>query len=245
MLRRAPPHVRFVHGAAHLLTAGRVVLAAAAIDAALADQVSRAAALITLSAVLDGLDGKVARWLNASGPFGALFDYFCDYLAFVVAPWMLTRTLLGGDRPVFADVVLTLPLVTGAIRYARSSLIVTSHTEEVRDLPGLATVFFAFVSVVAVFLDASSRLSPEQFSLCLLTMTALFSALMVAPIQYPKLSSFRGVPTAVLLLLTTMPMFGTTAIALAALIIGSLYVLVGPLLTQGGRTAHLARERPS
>jgi CDP-diacylglycerol--serine O-phosphatidyltransferase len=244
MLRRAAPHVGFVSGVAHLLTAARVVLAAAAVDAALAGDVTRAAALITLSAVLDGLDGKVARWLNASGPFGALFDYFCDYLAFLVAPWMLTRTLLGPDRPVFADVVLTLPLLTGAIRYARSSVIVTSRVEEVRELPGLATVFFAFVSVVAVFLDAPSRLSPEQLAVCLLVMTALFSALMIAPIQYPKLSSFPGVPTAVLLLLTTMPVFGTTAIALAALIIGSLYVLVGPLLTHGGRAAHLAGERP-
>ena len=68
---------------------------------------------------------------------------------------------------------------------------------------------------------------------------------MVAPIHYPKLSSFRGVPSAVLVLLTTMPLFGTTAIALAALIIVSLYVLVGPLLTHGGRTTHLAGERPS
>jgi CDP-diacylglycerol--serine O-phosphatidyltransferase len=244
MLRQAAPHVSVVYGVAHLLTAARVVLAAAAVDAALTGYVTRAAALITLSAVLDGLDGKVARWLNASGPFGALFDYFCDYLAFLVAPWVLTRTLLGPDRPVFADVVLTLPLLTGAIRYARSSLIVTSRVEEVRELPGLATVFFAFVSVVAVFLDARSRLSPDQFSAVLLIMTALFSVLMVAPIQYPKLSSFRGVPTAVLLLLTTMPVFGTTGIALAALIIGSLYVLVGPLLTHGGRAAHLAGERP-
>src|SRR5688500_13504753 len=121
MVRRVAPHLRFVYGAAHLLTAARVVLAAAAVDAALTDHISRAAALITLSAVLDGLDGKVARWLNASGPFGALFDYFCDYLAFVMAPWVLTRTLLGPHRPMLADVVLTLPLLTGAIRYARSS----------------------------------------------------------------------------------------------------------------------------
>ncbi len=42
-----------------------------------------AATFITLGAVTDGLDGWAARRLGVSSPFGALFDYFCDYLCFV------------------------------------------------------------------------------------------------------------------------------------------------------------------
>jgi len=225
-------------GLPHLLTASRVAMGAVALNAALDGHFIRAAAFITASAVVDGLDGKLARWLNASSPFGGLFDYFCDYLCFLVAPWALTRGLLGPDRAPIADVVLVLPLVTGAIRYARNSLLVTSQRDEVRQLPGLGTVFFAFVSVLAVFLDAPARLSPDQLEVTLLTMTALLSALMVAPIEYPKLTNFRGASPAVLILLTAMPILGTRAIALAALVLGWSYVVLGPVWTRGHGAAH-------
>jgi phosphatidylserine synthase len=220
-------------GLPHLLTASRVVMGAVAMNAALDGHFTRAAAFITASAVIDGLDGKLARWLNVSSPFGGVFDYFCDYLCFLVAPWALTRGLLGPERAPIADAVLILPLVTGAIRYARNSLLVTSQIDEVRQLPGLGTVFFAFVSVLAVFLDAPARLSPDQLEVTLLTMTAVLSLLMVAPVEYPKLTNFRGASPAVLVLLTAMPILGTTVIAVAALVIGWSYIVLGPVWTRG------------
>jgi CDP-diacylglycerol--serine O-phosphatidyltransferase len=228
-------------GLPHLLTASRVVVGALALDAASEGQFRNAAGLITLAAVIDGLDGKLARWLDASSPFGGVFDYFCDYLCFLVAPWALTRGLLGPDRGALADILLMLPLVTGAIRYARNSLLVTSQREEVRQLPGLGTVFFAFVGVVAVFLDAPLRLTASQLSVALLATTVLFSALMVAPIEYPKLSNFRGASPAVLVLLALMPLVGTAGIALAALVIGSAYVAFGPLARNAAQGARRAR----
>jgi CDP-diacylglycerol--serine O-phosphatidyltransferase len=239
----APRDAAAVAGLAHLLTASRVVIGAVALSSALEGQFTRAAALITAAAVVDGLDGKLARWLNASSPFGGVFDYFCDYLCFVVAPWALTRGLLGPDRAPFADALLVLPLVTGAIRYARNSLLVTSQADEVRQLPGLGTVFFAFVSVVAVFLDAPLRLPPDKLSAALLTLTVLFSLLMVAPIEYPKLSNFRGASPAVLVLLAAMPIVGTTVIACAALAIGSSYVVLGPVLARWHGARDLADAR--
>jgi phosphatidylserine synthase len=217
------------HSWADLLTAIRAILGALALGAALDGRLGRAAALITISAVIDGLDGALARRLGTSSPFGGLFDYFCDYLCFLVAPWALTRGLLGPERGLLADVILVLPLLTGAVRYARNSLVVIGHRDEVRRLPGLATVFFTFVSVVAVFLDAPSYLSAAQLSVTLLGLTAAFSVLMIAPIDYPKLSSVRGALPAVLLLLALMPMLGTQAIAAAALVIGSSYVLLAPI----------------
>ena len=136
--------------AANAVTIVRVPLGAAALLASLDGRLTAAATLITVCAVLDGVDGKVARWLAATSPFGALFDYFCDYLCFIVAPWALTRAVVGANGGA-ADAILIVPLVTGAARYARSGVIVTSRNEEVQDLPGLATMFFAFVGVVAVF----------------------------------------------------------------------------------------------
>ena len=70
-----------------LLTATRVVLGTYALMAALDGHLYVAATLISLGAVTDGLDGLAARWLNAASSFGALFDYFADYLCYVIAPY--------------------------------------------------------------------------------------------------------------------------------------------------------------
>lgn len=45
-----------------------------------------AAALIVMAAVIDGLDGRLARLLKATSRFGAEFDSLSDFLCFGVAP---------------------------------------------------------------------------------------------------------------------------------------------------------------
>jgi CDP-diacylglycerol---serine O-phosphatidyltransferase len=215
--------------AAHAVTVVRVGLGAAAVAAALDGRLTAAATLITVCAVLDGVDGKVARWFSTASPFGALFDYFCDYLCFVVAPWSLTRVLVQANGD-FADALLVVPLVTGAARYARSSVIVAARDQEARDLPGLATMFFAFVSVLAVFLDVRAVLAPSAAAAVVLGLSVVMSILMIVPIRYPKLTAFRGVSPTVLGLLVAMPLVGTRMIATAALVIGLAYVIAGPLL---------------
>jgi len=218
--------------AANAVTMVRVPLGAAALIASLGENLTAAATLITVCAVLDGLDGKVARWLSAATPFGALFDYFCDYLCFVVAPWALTRAIVQADGDV-SDAILILPLVTGAARYARSGVIVAgrdSRDDDVRDLPGLATMFFAFVGVLAVFLDARAAIGLPAARALVLGLSAVMSILMVVPVRYPKLTEFPGVSPTVLVLLGTMPIVGTRAIAAAAVVIGLAYAIAGPLL---------------
>lgn len=49
----------------------------------------KAIAAIFLAALLDGLDGRAARMLNAQSPFGEQFDSLSDMLSFGVAPAIL------------------------------------------------------------------------------------------------------------------------------------------------------------
>ena len=212
------------------LTAARIPLGAAAVVAAADGRVERAAALITLGAVTDGLDGWAARRLGHVSAFGALFDYFCDYLCFVVAPWMLTRALLASDHSTVRDVLLILPLLTAAIRYTRNGLIVGFTGEDAPPLPGLGTVFFAFLSVTAVFLDAPQLMDPQLFAWTMTTAVVVVSAMMVSPITYPKLVAFRGASPLVILLLACMPFLGTRILAAVVLVGGLLYAIVTPLL---------------
>lgn len=217
------------------MTALRVVFGATAIVAAVDGDLWRAATLITIGAVADGLDGHLARKLQACTPTGALFDYFADYLCFVVAPWTLSRALLlGGPEPV-ADALLGLPLLTGALRYARNGALVARPDPEQRDLPGVGTIFCAFVPVVTVFLDLGS-FSPMPLSVLLPVWIATLSVLMVAPVRYPKLTRFAGASPAALALLLLMPFRGTTVLASLALVLGLLYIVAAPTFGREARS---------
>jgi CDP-diacylglycerol--serine O-phosphatidyltransferase len=56
---------------------------------ALDERWAPAAALIIGAAVIDGLDGRLARLLKATSRFGAEFDSLADFLSFGVAPAMV------------------------------------------------------------------------------------------------------------------------------------------------------------
>jgi len=53
---------------------------------ALESRWEQAASLIVVAAVIDGLDGRLARLLKATSRFGAEFDSLADFLSFGVAP---------------------------------------------------------------------------------------------------------------------------------------------------------------
>ena len=215
-----------------LLTASRIVFGTAAIIATLKGQFYVAATLITLGSVTDGIDGFVSRRLGVSSSFGAVFDYFADYLCFVIAPWILLRGLLAPEINLWLEVGIGFPLIFGAARYARNTLIATGQTKEVRDMPGLATVFFTFLPVAIIFLDLTEFLDQGTFRIAFGFVVVLFSLLMVAPIRYPKLTRVPGLLPVVLALLVLMPFVGTRVLATAMLPLGLSYVLVAPLLTR-------------
>ncbi|CTQ49897.1 CDP-diacylglycerol--serine O-phosphatidyltransferase [Jannaschia donghaensis] len=53
------------------------------------EQFQLAAGLLILAALVDGLDGLLARRLNAASPFGAELDSLSDFVCFGVAPALL------------------------------------------------------------------------------------------------------------------------------------------------------------
>lgn len=215
-----------------ILTGSRVVLGATAMITVWNGRLYLAAVLIAIGAVTDILDGFLARRLGVTSAFGALFDTFTDYLCFVVAPWVICRALVEAEGSLFYEALIGLPLLTGAIRYARNSLIIATRAQEVRELPGLATVFFAFLPVVTVFLDARELIGQSTLSGILTFFVVIFSLLMITTVQYPKLNNFRGASALVLLFLVAMPLVGTRILAGIMFTLGILYVAFGPLFTR-------------
>lgn len=213
-------------GIPQVLTGSRIAFGAAAAIAVSRGDAYLAATLVTLGAVTDGLDGAAARWLGGGTSFGIWFDYFSDYVCYIVAPWTLARLLVAPAGPA-VEALLAMPLATGAIRYARNGITLAAGPQA-PDLPGLGTVFVAFVPVTAVFLEAPPRAfagGPGIF----VAMIVTFSLMMNAPLRFPKLAKARGVSPAVLILLAVQPFWMTRAIAAATLAIGVAYVLVSTL----------------
>ena len=90
-----------------------------AIRMALDGRWEHAAGLIVVAAVIDGLDGRLARLLKGTSRFGAEFDSLSDFLCFGVAPALILYlwTLHEGRR--FGFVPCVLFAVCSALRLAR------------------------------------------------------------------------------------------------------------------------------
>ncbi len=73
----------------NMLTVAALCSGMTAIRFALAGDWRNAALAVVVAAVLDGLDGRIARLLNATSKFGAELDSLADFISFGVAPAML------------------------------------------------------------------------------------------------------------------------------------------------------------
>lgn len=89
---------------------------------------TNALVLILIAAVLDGIDGMVARLLKASSPFGAELDSFSDFVSFGVSPAILLYFWNLQDAGPFGWVASLLLCVACALRLARFN--VKSHTPQ-------------------------------------------------------------------------------------------------------------------
>jgi phosphatidylserine synthase len=150
-------------------------------------------------------------------------------VCFIIAPWMLVRGLLAGRGGMLQEALLLLPLVTGAVRYARNGMRLVALDADAGPLPGLGTVFFAFICVDAIFLDARTIVGAVWHDRLLTAFVVFFSVMMVVPVRYPKLTHFRGALPVVLVLLALMPFAGTRVLGVVMLVVGLLFAAFAPL----------------
>ncbi len=78
-----------------------------------------AVALVLLAGVLDGIDGRVARMLNAQSRFGAELDSLADSLSFGVAPALIVFMWSLQDWPTFGWFAALAFAICCALRLAR------------------------------------------------------------------------------------------------------------------------------
>jgi len=78
-----------------------------------------AVAAIAIAALLDGIDGRVARFLRSSSRFGAELDSLTDFVDFGVAPAILLFVWTLGDVRSLGWIVVLVFAICAALRLAR------------------------------------------------------------------------------------------------------------------------------
>lgn len=188
----AAPRKRGVYLLPNLLTTGCLFSGFYAIVAAIDSNFERAGMAVFAAMLLDGLDGRVARWTHTESTFGKEYDSLADMIAFGLAPAIVTYQW-GHERIAeygeawgrFGWLAAFFYAATAALRLARFNA--RAATQDKRFFEGLPSPSAA--AIVAAFIwFASSWHSPGLTGLiAAFAITASAGALMVSSFSYPSL----------------------------------------------------------
>jgi CDP-diacylglycerol--serine O-phosphatidyltransferase len=170
-----------------LFTIGNIFFGFFAVVSALNGSFQRAAVLIFLAGILDGLDGRIARLTGTESDFGREFDSLADVITFGMSPALLVYSGLSRDFGRLAWLVPLVYLVCTASRLARFN--VQTHGRKSRYFVGLPTPAAA-CSVGAIILFAHNRGYDDLLGTPLLAAVLLLGILMVSTFRYPSFKSF-------------------------------------------------------
>ena len=157
--------------------------------------------LVLACAVLDMLDGQVARLTNSVSQFGAEYDSLSDAVVFGVTPalivylWVTQPAAAIDFMPLWkkigvpACIFYSIATVLRLVRFNVQSGLLEKHV--FRGLPSPAAAVF-LVSCLWFLLDAGY--SPADFSWLIATLTIVLGILMVSPVSYYSLKgvSLKG-----------------------------------------------------
>ncbi|MCM3875798.1 MAG: CDP-diacylglycerol--serine O-phosphatidyltransferase [Thermoanaerobaculia bacterium] len=169
-----------------LFTVGNVFCGYLSMDAAVRGRFDFAAMLIFAAAILDGLDGRVARWAGATSAFGEQLDSLADVVSFGVAPAFLVYRWGLIDFGRAGLLVSFLFVVCGACRLARFN--VQLHVVDKRYFVGLPIPSAAGALCGLIWVLSDSR--AYEIKAGFLAVTAILSWLMVSTFRY---RSFKDV----------------------------------------------------
>lgn len=162
-----------------------------AIKLALSGMFERAVIFILLAAILDVLDGRFARMLNASSKLGANLDSLCDFVNFGFAPVFLMYLWEFKDVKILGWGAVLATSVCTCIRLARFNA-----EEEIRKYDPVKSNFFSGIPAPAgglliiapMVLNFDVFASPVSISPIFLTIYTILIALLMAS-TIPTLST--------------------------------------------------------
>ncbi|OXM83155.1 CDP-diacylglycerol--serine O-phosphatidyltransferase [Paenibacillus rigui] len=168
----------------NLFTVGNLFLGFISIILAFNQKAELAAIMVLIAMLCDGLDGRVARALNAQSEFGKELDSLSDVISFGVAPaFIMYVVAFTGMNAAAAWIVTAIFPICGALRLARFNV--------VAGVPG----YFIGLPIPAAggVLCTLALFHNELNTIILVLSTLLLSYLMVSTVKYPNFKKV-GIP---------------------------------------------------
>ncbi len=175
------------------LTAINLVFGMLAIMATIKGDYWNAGLLILIAMVADGIDGRVARALNAGSEFGKELDSLCDLVSFGVAPAILAYVFYLQEFGTAGSLIAIAFAVCGALRLARFNVNTSVVKGYFMGLP-----IPAGGCVVATFVMIGVKPTGWIFP----AMVAIFAYLMVSTVHYPDFKG-KGEPNRLIAIIIT------------------------------------------
>jgi len=215
----------------NLFTAASVFCGVFSMTSALNAEFDKAAWLIFLSLILDGLDGRIARITNTCSRFGIEFDSLADIVAFGVAPAILMYLFVGNEFGRFGVVVSALFVIFGAVRLARFN-VMTSSVEPSVFIGVPIPVAAVFIALLILLFEKYGI--AKQYGVFIMLSAVMVSFLMVSNIRYPSFKKIQlsqkhilKLFVVILFVLMGLFMYPTEGITIAI----TLYLLYGAIRT--------------
>jgi CDP-diacylglycerol--serine O-phosphatidyltransferase len=175
----------FVKSLPNMLTISNLFLGIVAIIFAFQGNqyVDYAAITVIIGMLMDGLDGRVARMLNAQSEFGKELDSLSDVITFGVAPAFIMYVVALQELNLLGIVITAVFPICGALRLARFNV-----------QAGVPGYFIGLPITAAGGVLATLALYHEVFNVALLAVGMMLLAfLMVSKIKYPNFKKV-GIP---------------------------------------------------
>ena len=163
--------------------------------------------LILIAAILDSLDGKLARKIGIASDFGKEIDSLADVISFCLAPSFLVFNIFYQDSIseilfLYLAIISSFPVLMGAIRLARFNV---DHTQESKQsyfigLPSpMSAIAICSIILLKLRLDPTNNeneflFNPNELNIFDLNIVMptiiLLSFLMIGKIQFSKFPLF-------------------------------------------------------
>jgi len=165
-----------------LVTAGNLFMGFFSVINTFGGRIVTACWCIVIAAVLDALDGKIARLAKASSRFGVEYDSLADVVSFGFAPSILIYFLFYQSMGFPTVLFAFLPLLCGSLRLARFNIQLSGFDKKYftgLPIPSAAILIGSFV-IFSMKLYAQPLPYPEL----MMILVAAVSLLMISTIRY-------------------------------------------------------------
>jgi CDP-diacylglycerol--serine O-phosphatidyltransferase len=247
-----PPRHRGIYLLPNLFTTGAMFAGFYAIVASIGGDFSSAAIAVFVAALLDGMDGRVARLTGTQTEFGVQYDSLSDLISFGLAPSLVMYTwslsALKAYGPTWGKIGWAAAFIyaaCAALRLARFNTQV--GVIDKRYFQGLASPAAAAVCMSFVWSMDKFGIIGEEVCFITAVLAVVVGLLMVSRFRY---YSFKSLPMGgegrvpflwiIVGVLVLVPFFIDPPRVL--FVVFTLYLLSGPVMTLWGRATHRRRR---